>query len=92
MRIKKAGLLTKLVVLILLACIATSLLELNSRLQDALAQKEDLSRQVTDQVQINADLTDAIENSDDPERIADVARDRLGLVKPGEIVFVEPGT
>lgn len=92
MRIKKAGLLTKLVVLILLAGIATSLLELNSRLQDALAQKEDLARQVTDQRQTNADLADAIENSDDPERIADVARERLGLVAPGEIIFVEPGS
>lgn len=92
MRVKKAGLLTKFVVLILLAVIATSLLELNSRLQDAQTQKTELESQVTNQVQTNADLADAIENSDDPERIADVARERLGLVAPGEIIFVESGS
>lgn len=87
MRVKKAGLLTKLVVLALLIATATSLLELNSRLQEAQAEKDELSRQVAAQTQTNADLADAIEHSDDPERIADIARDKLGLVEPGEIIF-----
>lgn len=87
LRIKKAGLLTKLVVLALLIATATSLLELNGRLQEANAQKDELTQQVAAQAQTNAELEDAIANSDDPERIADVARDRLGLVEPGEIIF-----
>ena len=40
-----------------------------------------------EQKQINADLADAVENSNDPERQADLARDKLGLVEPGEYVF-----
>ena len=87
LRIKKAGLLTKLVVLALLIATATSLLEVNGRLQEANAQKDELTQQVAAQAQTNAELEDAIANSDDAERIADVARDRLGLVEPGEIIF-----
>lgn len=70
---------------------ATSLLELNSRLDQAQAQKDELTRQVAMQTQINADLADAIEHSDDLDRIADVARDKLGLVAPGEIIFYSMG-
>lgn len=70
---------------------ATSLLELNSRLDQAQAQKDDLTRQVAMQTQLNADLADAIEHSDDLDRMADVARDKLGLVAPGEIIFYSMG-
>ncbi len=91
MRVKRAGLLTKILVLALLIIVAISLLELNSRVDQAEAQKEDLTRQVAAQTQTNADLTDAIEHSDDPARIADVAREKLGLVAPGEIIFYSMG-
>ena len=37
--------------------------------------------------QVNADLSDAVENSDDPDRQADIARGKLGLVEPGEYIF-----
>ena len=91
MRVKRAGLLTKILILVLLIVVAISLLELNSRVDQAQAQKDDLARQVAEQTQINADLADAIEHSDDPDRIADVAREKLGLVSPGEIVFYSMG-
>ncbi|MFR4562396.1 MAG: spore cortex biosynthesis protein YabQ [Flavonifractor plautii] len=39
------------------------------------------------QKQVNADLSDAVENSDDPDRQADIARGKLGLVEPGEYIF-----
>ena len=38
-------------------------------------------------LQVNADLADAVENSGDPERQADIARNKLGLVEPGEQVI-----
>lgn len=91
MRVKRAGLLTKILILVLLIVVAVSLLELNSRVDQAQAQKEDLARQVAEQTQTNADLADAIEHSDDPDRIADVAREKLGLVAPGEIIFYSMG-
>ena len=91
MRVTRASLLTKIVILALLIIVAISLLELSGRMDQAQAKKEDLARQVAAQTQINADLEDAIEHSDDPERIADVARDKLGLVAPGEIIFYSMG-
>lgn len=91
MRAARAGLLTKIVILALLIVAAISLLELNSRMDQAQAQKEALVRQVAAQTQTNADLTDAIEHSDDLDRIKDVAREKLGLVEPGEIIFYSAG-
>lgn len=87
-RTKKAGLLTKVVVLALLAYMATALLDLQGQIRTTRAEEESLSRQVAVQTQTNADLADAVANPDDPERIADIARDKLGLVAPGEKVFV----
>lgn len=91
MRLARAGLLTKILILVLLIVVAISLLELNSRMDQAQEQKEALTRQVAVQTQTNADLTDAIEHSDDLDRIADVAREKLGLVAPGEIIFYSMG-
>ncbi|NCB63164.1 MAG: cell division protein FtsL [Clostridia bacterium] len=87
-RTKKAGFLTKLVILALLIYMATSLLNLQGQLRTARMQQETLSTQVAAQKQENADLADAVENNDDPERIQEIAREKLGLVAPGEKVFV----
>ncbi len=91
MHIKRAGAMTKLLIVILLVAAAVALLEIDGRLGQAQARREELDRQVTAQLQTNAQLADAIEHSDDPERIADVAREKLGLVEPGEIVFYSMG-
>ena len=87
MKTKKAGILTKLVVLALLIAAATALLNLRSQILTAQADLEEARAQVASQTQINADLADAVENSDDPERQADIARSKLGLVAPGERIF-----
>ena len=87
-RTKKAGILTKLVVLALLVYLATSLLDLQGKLRQTQAERDSLSRQVAEQTQINADLAEDIADPDDPECIADIARDKLGLVVPGEKVFL----
>ena len=87
-RTKKAGLLTKLVVLALLIYLAVSLLNLQGRIRETQAQRDSLSRQVAEQTQVNAALAEDVANPDDPERIADIARDKLGLVAPGEKVFI----
>ena len=81
---KKAGLLTKLVILALLIYLATSLLDLQGRIRETQAERDALSRQVAEQTQVNADLAEDVANPDDPDRIADIARDKRGLVVPGE--------
>lgn len=87
MKLKKASLLTKLVILVLLIGTATGLLTMRSQLQAAQADLAVAQKQVEEQKQVNADLADAVENSDDPDRQADLAREKLGLVEPGEYVF-----
>ena len=87
MRVKRASLLTKLVILALLAAAAIALLQLRSKISAAEADLLQAQEQVSAQKQVNADLADAVANSDDPERQSDIARDKLGLVEPGEYVF-----
>ncbi len=91
MRLTRASLLTKIVILALLIIAAISLLELSSRIDQAQGKKEELTQMVAAQTQVNADLEDAIEHSDDPAWIIKVAREKLGLVEPGEITFFDIG-
>ena len=87
MKLKKASLLTKLVVLALLIGTATGLLNLRQQILAAEADLAEAQAQVAEQKQVNAELADAVENSGDPERQADLARSKLGLVEPGEYIF-----
>ena len=87
MKVKKASLLTKIVVLALLIAAATGLLNLRGKIAAAEADLQQAQEEVAAQKQVNADLADAVENSDDPDRQTDIARDKLGLVEPGEYVF-----
>lgn len=85
---KRAGLLTKIVVTALLIYMATALLNLRGQIVSVRAERDALKQQVATQSQRNAELADDVENSDDPERMNDVAREKLGLVEPGEKIFV----
>lgn len=84
---KRAGLVTKLVVLILLTYVAITLWNLNTRISQTKSELTSLTQQRDTQKQENADLSEAIKNSDDPEHRKDIARQKLGLLEPGEKVF-----
>ena len=88
MQLKKAGFLTKIVVLAVLIYLAISLLNLRTRLQHDLEEQGNLASQVEQLEQENVRLTDAIENKDDPAVLEAVARDK-GFVKAGEKLFVD---
>ena len=88
MQIKKAGFLTKIVVLALLIYMATSLLNLRAQLQANLEEQNALTAQAEQLAQENTRLADAIENKDDPDVLEAVARDK-GFVKAGEKLFVD---
>ena len=89
MKLKRAGMATKLLILVLLAAVAIALLSTQAKLSAARASREALNRQVQEQREANAALQDGIDHSGDPEYLADIARSRLGLVEPGEIEFVD---
>jgi len=86
MRFKRAGFLTKMVVLVLLIYMATSLMDLRGQIQTVQAQRDALAQQVADQQLKNQELADAIENKDDPEVQEKVMEDK-GFVKEGQILF-----
>ena len=88
MTFKRAGFLTKIVVLALLIYMALSLGDLRGKIQDVELQRDALARQVTDQQLENQKLADAIENSDDPDMLKRVARER-GYVEQDETLFID---
>ena len=89
MKLKRTGFLTKLVVLVVLVAISISLLDLRGRLSQAEADRDALQAAVDTQTQYNAALSDDIANSSDPQRTLEIAKERLGLVEQGEVVFYD---
>ena len=89
MKVKRAGMATKLLVLVLLAALAVALLSTQAKLSAAQAERDGLARQVEAQREANAELADDIAHSGDPEYLADIARSKLGLLEPDEIEFVD---
>lgn len=88
MRFKRAGFLTKIVVLALLIYMATSLLDLQGQIQATQSQRDTLVQQVADQRLENQALAEAIEHSEDPEMLEQVAREK-GYVKQDEILIFD---
>lgn len=89
MKVKRAGIGTKLLVLVLLVAAVLALLSMRTRLTAVQAQQTKLQEQVLAQTEKNSALADAIAHSDNPEYIANIARSKLGLLEPGEIQFVD---
>ena len=88
MQFKRAGMITKVVIMVLMVYMTISLLSLRTQIQSAQKERDPLAVQVADQRLENQQLNEAIENSDDPEMLEAVARAK-GYVKPGEVLYVD---
>ena len=88
MQFKRSSFLTKLVVVTLIIAATVTLLRMQGQIQQAQAELDQAKVRVARQIQRNADLQDAVDHSDDPQRQADIAREELGLVSPGEKVII----
>lgn len=88
MHFKRTGMLTKVIVLVLMVYMTISLLNLRTQIQTAQGQRDMLAAQVAAQRLDNQQLSEAIENSDDPDMLESVARAK-GYVKPGETLYVD---
>lgn len=88
MKIKRAGMLTKVIIVVLLIYFTTSLLDLEGKIQDTEQEIGALQEQVEQQKIQNQQLQLAIENSDDPETLERVAREK-GYVKQGETLYID---
>lgn len=89
MKFKKAGIITKIVIAALLVYAVVSMVTVRSKTAALNAQTQQLQQQVTDMTQSNSELEYKIEHSEDADTIEEIARDKLGLVKPGEKIFYD---
>lgn len=89
MKFKRASIITKIVVLILLIYIAITLLSVRSKIQTANAAYQALQAQVDEQAAANAALASDIANKDDPDTVLAIAKERMGLLESGEIIFYD---
>ena len=89
MKFKQSSFLSKVVVLILLVFVAITLLNVRGEVKDAQQQLEVYQAAVDEQQQVNAALEENIANSSDPDTVLDVAKDKMGLLEPGEVIFYE---
>ena len=87
MRFSKSGILSKIIILVLIVFSFSRLISTQRNIANVRENLEELQRQVVEEELINAELEYAIENYNDPDVIANIARTQLGLVLPGEIVF-----
>ena len=88
MQLKRAGFLTKIVVLALLIYLATSLLDLRSQIRETESLRNSLAQKVSSVELENRRLSDAIADSDDPATMEQVARDK-GYVQQGETLYID---
>ena len=91
MRIKRAGLLTKIVIAGLLLYAVIALIGGQSKQARAEATRDQLASQVAGLTEENAGMRYDIDHSADESVIEGIARDKLGLVKPGEKIFYDTG-
>ena len=91
MKFKKSSLLVKLVILIILVYSTVTLVSLQNQLQDKKAEAAQLTAEAQQLQQDNLDLQERIDNLSTDEGIEEVARNKLGLVRDGEIVFYDNG-
>ena len=88
MQLKRAGFLTKIVVLALLIYLATSLLDLRSQIRETESLRNALAQKVSSVELENRRLSEAIADSDDPATMEQVARDK-GYVQQGETLYID---
>lgn len=89
MKFKKAGIFTTLVIAVLMLYAVISLVMVHRQTRQLQDRAALLQQQVSDMTQSNAELQYQIDHSDDDDMIESVAREKLGLVKPGEKIFYD---
>jgi cell division protein FtsB len=91
MRLKRSSIITKIIVFALIAYAGVSLLSIQARIEAAREEQRQVQRLVDQKKLSNAELEYDIANYDDPEVKADIARENLGFILPGEKIFFDAG-
>ncbi|MDR0324879.1 MAG: septum formation initiator family protein [Oscillospiraceae bacterium] len=85
----KRGWLGKLVILIFAVYSAMTLVSLQGQINQRKAENDELEAALEAQRLRNAMLLEDIESDDIGEKYARIARDKLGLVDPSEIIIID---
>ena len=88
-RIGKAGLATKLVILLMLVAVLLALFSIWGQLEAAQAERDTAARKVQAQKEINAGLAEEVARGIETDSISRIAREKLGLLGRDEIVFID---
>ena len=91
MRFKRSSLVTKVLLLVLVGYATVSLVSLQSQVTEKETQAAALQDDITAAQQENLRLEQAINALGTDEGVEAVARQKLGLVAPGEILFYDVG-
>ena len=94
MKFVKSSLLVKLVILILVVYATVTLVRLRSQINEKeaeAAEVQGLTSSIASTQQENDRLQSSIDALDTPDGLEQVARDQLGMVSEGEIVFEDVG-
>ena len=86
---KRVGLVAKVLIATFAIYAACTLVNLQLRINAASSEQATLQAQLDAQKLANAELTDAVSGTNQEEYIAQIARDSLGYIYPGEQVFVD---
>ena len=89
MKFVKSSLLVKLVILILVVYATVTLVRLRSQINET--EAAGLTSSIASTQQENDRLQSSIDALDTPDGLEQVARDQLGMVSEGEIVFEDVG-
>ena len=88
-KLRRASIFAKIVIVALLLYAGVTLVQLNQRIGEAKTEQAALQSEVDSYVRENAELSYKIEHSEDEDIIEDIARNELGLVEPGEKIFID---
>ncbi len=89
MKFKRSGMVIKIVILALIVYATISLVTTKGKISQAMEDQQQLQKQVDEALQENAGLQYDIDHAGDDETIEEIARSKLGLVKPGEKIFFD---
>ncbi len=91
MKFVRSSLLVKLVILILVVYATVTLVSLRKQITEKNSEAAALTGSITAVEQENGRMQEAIDNLDTDAGIEDAAREKLGMVSEGEIIFKDVG-
>lgn len=89
MKLTKASVISKIVIILLLLYASFTILRLRVKISDLQAEADALRQKQEELIIQNSELEYKLEHSNDDDVIADIAKDELGLIGANEKVYYD---